>query len=158
MKLGDLCVKNRSKRAPAVYLIYFPPHPQDLQSDYFKINQSRSTNTNNIFCNIFAILTLRANSKASFSRQITGTSIFDWIGQLHDDIILLQLPEFFSFFFVQIRAIVLSAGLTNLSKKAKKKKKWILVVVVKCRHRENGLLPLKSCLDPRSHYSTRPKR
>ena len=47
-------------------------------------------------------------------------------------------------FIVQIKASVLlfSAGLANLNKKAETT--WILVVLVKCRHRENGLFQLDS--------------
>ena len=62
------------------------------------------------------------------------------IGQLHDVVILLQLPESsVCCFLVQIKPIVLltSVELTNLNNKAKTK--WTLVVVVKHRHRENGL-------------------
>ena len=40
-------------------------------------------------------------------------------------------------FLVQIGAIVSSVEFSNLNKKAQTK--WILVVVVNCRHRENGL-------------------
>ena len=57
------------------------------------------------------------------------------ISELHDDVILLQLPESFS--LLRSCAIFFLAGLTNINKKGKTK--WILVVVVKCRHRENGL-------------------
>ena len=46
-----------------------------------------------------------------------------WVGQLHDDVILLQLPDcpWVCRFLVQIKSIVLhsSAGLTNLNNKAK---------------------------------------
>ena len=56
-------------------------------------------------------------------------------------------------FFVQIKAIVLqySAGLTNLNNKAKPK--WILVVLVKYRHRAIVLLPLPLNFYVRTHVN-----
>ena len=56
-------------------------------------------------------------------------------------------------FLVQGRAIVFSTaeGLTNLNKKAKTKR--ILVVVVKCRHRENGLLMRTNVIRKTWHLS-----
>ena len=63
------------------------------------------------------------------------------IGHLHYDIILLLRPESFRVLLsVQVRAFVIetSLGLQNLNMKGKMKR--ILVVVVKWRHRANGLL------------------
>ena len=63
--------------------------------------------------------------------------------QLHDEVILLQLPESFSSSFSCAHLIGLLSfksqrDWANLNKKAKTK--WILVVVVKCCHRERSLL------------------
>ena len=69
------------------------------------------------------------------------------IGQLHDDVILLQLQESFSFLFYcanQGYCFKSPVGLLNLNNKTRMK--WILVVVVKCRHHENGLLARKKII------------
>ena len=64
------------------------------------------------------------------------TSIVGQIGHMHDDVILLLLPESFRvLLFMQITAFVIqtSLGLANLN--MKEKRKGFLVPVVKKRYR-----------------------
>ena len=80
--------------------------------------------------------------------QTTFNSVQLQRGQLHVNVILLQLPEsLISFLFYRANwgyCCKGPAGLPNLNNKARTK--WILVVVVKCCHRENGLLAGKKII------------
>ena len=63
------------------------------------------------------------------------------MGQVRDDVILVQSPEYFSFVvFLKLGLLVFKPEQEWQILIRKQKMKWILVVAVKCRHRENGLL------------------
>ena len=63
------------------------------------------------------------------------------MGQVRDDVILVQSPEYFSFVvFLKLGLLVFKPEQEWQILIRKQKMKWILVVAVKRRHRENGLL------------------
>ena len=63
------------------------------------------------------------------------------MGQVRDEVILVQSPEYFSFVvFLKLGLLVFKPEQEWQILIRKQKMKWILVVAVKCRHRENGLL------------------
>ena len=76
-------------------------------------------------------------------QQLDYWFIYIIIGQLHDDVILPQLPKSFSFLFSSTsKAIaVFFLNLSRIDKfKQESKKKCLLVIVVKFRYRKNDLL------------------